>query len=168
MNMQKEILNLLKKEPMNRLSIIKHLWSHDLEDVKASLNALIIEGKLTYDGHDFSVAKKKSKMGNVITEVDGIKFRSGKEANRYCELKILLKAGEISDLQLQVKFEAAPEVQWNGKKIKPIYYYADFVYKDTGTGKKVIEDCKGRCLPLYLLKRSHVILNNPDCWFKES
>lgn len=36
--------------------------------------------------------------------IDGIRFASKKEGNRYCELKALTRAGKISDLQLQVPF----------------------------------------------------------------
>lgn len=168
MNIQQKILKLLQDQPMNRLTIVKFIPEELPQVVSQNINALLMTDKITSDGHDFSIAKKKNKHNNVITEYDGIKFRSKKEMERYCELQILIKAGEITDLQTQVKFEVAPAVPWNGRKIKPINYYADFVYMDKQTGKKVIEDCKGQRLPLYLLKRSHVILNNPDCWFKES
>ena len=46
-----------------------------------------------------------NKFGNTKVVVDGIKFDSKKEANRYGNLKLLQKAGEISDLKLQVKIE---------------------------------------------------------------
>lgn len=39
-----------------------------------------------------------SKMGNIQTVVDGIKFDSRREARRYAELKLLLRAGIIKDL----------------------------------------------------------------------
>lgn len=87
-------------------------------------------------------------------EVDGIKFDSLKEAERYCELSILQKAGEISDLQTQVKYILIPaqrEEGWigshgaehKGKLIeREVAYYADFVYKDKD-GNTVVEDVKG-------------------------
>ena len=37
------------------------------------------------------------------TVIDGITFDSKKEANRYCELKLLEKSGEIKNLDLQKK-----------------------------------------------------------------
>lgn len=40
--------------------------------------------------------------------VDGITFDSKKEANRYRDLKLLEKAGEICCLRLQVPFELIP------------------------------------------------------------
>lgn len=45
---------------------------------------------------------KKSKYGNVKTEVDGIRFDSKAEAKRYEELKILVRAGEIQGFIRQV------------------------------------------------------------------
>ena len=100
--------------------------------------------------------------------VDGITFDSHKEANRYCELKLLERAGEISDLQLQVEFELIPnqyatEERYgkSGKRLKDkqillerrCCYLADFVYTDKRTGEKVVEDCKGFRLETYKIKK---------------
>lgn len=49
-----------------------------------------------------------SKFGNKKYSIDGIKFDSKKESQRYCELKMLERAGQISDLQLQVEFILIP------------------------------------------------------------
>lgn len=49
-----------------------------------------------------------NKYLNKFTEVDGIKFSSKKEANRYSELKMMENAGIITDLKLQVKFVLIP------------------------------------------------------------
>lgn len=87
------------------------------------------------------------KYNNKKTEIDGIKFDSKKEANRYCELKLLEKAGVIKDLELQVKFELIPK---NGKE-RAVNYIADFVY--TEAGKRVVEDCKGMRTKEYIIKR---------------
>ena len=46
----------------------------------------------------------KSKYRNRKVSVDGITFDSRKEAQRYRELKLLLLAGEIIGLQMQVPF----------------------------------------------------------------
>ena len=43
----------------------------------------------------------KSKYSNRKVNIDGITFDSKKEANRYRELKLLEKVGEISNLVLQ-------------------------------------------------------------------
>ena len=84
-----------------------------------------------------------NKYGAKVTEIDGIKFASQHEANRYVELKILERAHLISDLQLQRVFTLIGEQRdENGKIIeRPCKYIADFVYKDIN-GKLVVEDTK--------------------------
>lgn len=108
------------------------------------------------------------KYNNKKVMVDGIKFDSKKEAKRYQELKMLEKAGIISNLQRQVKYTLIPaqyertgEVYAKGNnKGKPqkgrliereCAYYADFVY--TENGKSVVEDTKGVKTPEYIIKR---------------
>ena len=44
------------------------------------------------------------KYNAIPTTVDGIRFASKREARRYLELKLLQKAGHISDLELQPRF----------------------------------------------------------------
>ena len=96
-----------------------------------------------------------SKYHNRKITVDGITFDSVKEANRYKELKILERAGQIHDLQLQVKFKLIPaQREWTDettksgkpKKGKVIEhecsYVADFTYKNR-FGLLVVEDVKG-------------------------
>ena len=77
------------------------------------------------------------------TQVAGQVFDSMKEANRFCELRILERAGEISNLRTQVPFLLIPaQRDSNGKLIeKSVTYKADFVYdKD---GQTIVEDTKG-------------------------
>ena len=66
------------------------------------------------------------KYRNKETTIDNHTFASMGEANRYCELKLLEKAGLISDLQLQPKFELQPKFKKDGKTIRAINYIADF------------------------------------------
>lgn len=91
-------------------------------------------------------------------------FDSAKEYRRYCELKLLEKAGEITDLQMQVKFILIPSQREadiigsrggtkKGKLIeKECAYYADFVYTDKN-GQRVVEDTKGMRTTDYIIKR---------------
>lgn len=79
---------------------------------------------------------KGNKYRNVKTVVDGITFDSKKEAARYQELKLMERAGEIYDLELQ---KVMP-VHINGEKV--FTYKADFVYKGKRDGGTVIEDVK--------------------------
>lgn len=48
--------------------------------------------------------KKKSKYNARKVNVDGICFDSQKEANYYCQLKLLLRAGEIAGFCRQPRF----------------------------------------------------------------
>ncbi len=69
-------------------------------------------------------------------------YASEKEFHRHKQLELLEKAGKISDLQWQVPLLLqAGFINAEGKKIKPIYYKADFVYKENG--KTIVEDVKG-------------------------
>ncbi len=88
------------------------------------------------------------------TEVNGIIFDSRKEAGRYVELKMLEKAGYITDLKLQQKFILMPAQKKNGKTVeRECSYIADFVYTDKETGKVVVEDTKGFRTDAYKIKR---------------
>ena len=72
-----------------------------------------------------------------------MRFDSIKEKNRYNELMILLKAGEISDLRLQQDFTLIEAfTDYNGVRHRAERYKADFTYtrKD---GKYIVEDVKG-------------------------
>ena len=70
-----------------------------------------------------------------------MKFDSILERNRFIFLDAEQRAGNISNLRLQVPFELIPNQRVNGKLIeKKCSYIADFVYmKD---GKMVVEDVK--------------------------
>ncbi len=96
------------------------------------------------------VGKKKNKYH--AKKVGG--YDSQKEYNRAQQLKLLLKAGLISDLREQVSFLLIPS-QTNGEGIKekPVRYIADFVYIDKETGLTVVEDTKGVRTPEYVIKR---------------
>lgn len=85
-----------------------------------------------------------SKYRNVRTNG----FDSKKEAKRAHELNTLQSAGEITDLQYQVRYLLVPKQ--NGERA--VHYVADFVYRDK-EGHTVVEDAKGMKTPLYILKR---------------
>lgn len=89
---------------------------------------------------------KKKTAGNKYNahkkEYDGIAFDSKKEADRYAELKLLERAGQISNLQRQVQYLLVPNQYIDGKCVeRSIKYIADFTY--TQNGKVVVEDVKG-------------------------
>lgn len=91
-----------------------------------------------------------NKYSNIKTmTADGIKHDSRKEARRWVELTLLQRAGEISDLKRQVKYELIPKQEGE----RAVTYIADFVYNDNKTGNTVIEDCKGFKTDVYKLKK---------------
>lgn len=93
-----------------------------------------------------------SKYNSRKTVIDGIKFDSVKEAKRYSELKLMERAGVISHLQRQVKFELIPAQYVDGKCVeRSINYIADFVYQENGN--TVVEDVKGFKTKEYIQKR---------------
>ena len=100
-----------------------------------------------------------NKFGNKRTEVDGIKFASRHEANRYVELKYMERIGLIKDLQLQRVFTLIGEQRDSKGRIleRPVKYIADFVYKDTN-GKTVVEDAKGLRTDVYKIKRKLMLM----------
>lgn len=94
-----------------------------------------------------------SKYNAQKTTVDGITYDSRKEAQRAQELRLMLKAGIISNLREQVPYELIP-AQKNeyGKVIeRAVIYKADFVYDENG--KTVVEDVKGVRTKEFVIKR---------------
>ena len=79
----------------------------------------------------------RNKFHAVATIVDGHKFPSKREAKRYCELKLLARAGQIRDLKIHVPHDLVV----NGEKVGR--YTSDAEYLE-GTGVLVIEDTKSR------------------------
>ena len=111
-----------------------------------------------------------TKYNATKVTIDGHTFDSKHEANRYLELKLLERAGEISNLRLQVEYELLPnqyatEERYgkNGRRLKDkeillerkCCYVADFVYTDNRTGETVVEDTKSEATrtPEYIIKR---------------
>lgn len=111
---------------------------------------------------------RSNKYGSRKVTVDGITFDSKKEAKRYSELRLLEKAGQITNLQRQFKFELIPTQREESTEVykagpqkglpkpgavieKPTFYIADFVYMENG--KKVVEDAKGYKTPEYKIKK---------------
>jgi len=91
-------------------------------------------------------SSKRSKYRNQPTEVDGIRFASKREARRYCDLKLLEKAGEIAGLRLQPRF---PLIVNN---IHVCTYVGDFAYLDRNTDREVVEDTKGVRTKEFIIK----------------
>lgn len=124
--------------------------------------------------------RKRHKFNAVPTVVDGIRFDSKREAQRFRELRLLEKVGMIRGLVLQPTYP----LEVLGAESRPIgLYRADFEYEErivlghtdfvgdydatsgaaTNPGvnikwQRVIEDAKGFRTPLYRWKKKHVEL----------
>jgi len=91
-----------------------------------------------------------NKYGNKKVVLYGIEFDSIKEGDRYLQLRLLLKAAVIKDLELQPKYRFVV----HGKEI--CSYKADFKYFDCEKKEWVVEDVKSPItakLPLYRIKK---------------
>jgi|688.fasta_scaffold583151_1 hypothetical protein len=92
------------------------------------------------------------KYRNTKTEIDGIKFDSKKEAERYRLLKHWQDSKVICDLQTQVKYQLIPNQYIDGELVeRAVKYIADFVYRHYGI--IVVEDVKGMKTRDYIIKR---------------
>lgn len=102
----------------------------------------------------------RSKYHSRKVTFDGVTYDSMKEYRRFCELQLMERAGEITDLQRQVVFQLIPAhyetVVVNGKKKRKCVereccYKADFVYNKDG--ETIVEDVKGKRTKEYIIKR---------------
>lgn len=85
--------------------------------------------------------------------IDGYRFASQREGDRYRTLKLLERAGHITALELQPVFVLAPGVLVPGEKRKrpALRYVADFAYTDQD-GRRVVLDVKGVQTPVFRIK----------------
>lgn len=103
------------------------------------------------------MAGNKYGARKVTDPITGDVFDSAKEHRRWCELRLLERAGKIKKLRRQVKYVLIP-AQYDGKaKLESeTSYIADFVYKDE-TGRETVEDVKGykrgAAYQLFVIKR---------------
>lgn len=140
--------------------------------------------------HDGSKRIKQPKHRNKIVYVyeDGIastdklvghgdikeKFDSIKEYQRACELRLLERAGKISNLETQKKLLIQQGFRnKDGVKIRDIVYKADFFYIDND-GNSIVEDVKAfdkkkqvfLTTEAFNLKWKLLQAKYPDCIFK--
>ena len=95
----------------------------------------------------------RSKYGAIPTTVDGYRFASKREAERYGELKLLEKAGEIHGVGVHPRYPLMVLSPIDGKLYKVGTYVADFTYWEKDG--LVIEDVKSRptMTSIYRLKK---------------
>ncbi len=94
-----------------------------------------------------------TQKGNKYHALKSGGYDSRKEHRRANRLKLMQRAGLISNLREQVKYVLIPTQRDSAGKLleRECSYYADFVYvKD---GKTIVEDTKGVRTPDYTIKR---------------
>lgn len=104
----------------------------------------------------FPVPQGRSKYGNKRVGTHASK----REHYRAAQLRLMERAGLISDLREQVPYELIPaqyaDCDGSGKPTlleRSCRYIADFVYTDRATGHTVVEDTKGMRTKEYIIKR---------------
>ncbi len=90
------------------------------------------------------VAYRKYK--NTVTYLDGEKFDSAWEATCWSSLKLMERAGSITDLRRQVRMPLRAD---NGSVV--CFLVPDFAYRDD-KGRQVYADAKGYADPVWTLK----------------
>lgn len=98
----------------------------------------------------------KHKFKAKITEHDGIKFASKREASYYHTLKLLQQAGEVLFFLRQVPIHLPGNVK----------YVCDFLVF-WANGEVTFEEVKGFKTPLYILKKKMVENLYPSINIKE-
>tara|TARA_A100001015_G_C14988563_1_gene712687 strand:- start:675 stop:992 length:318 start_codon:yes stop_codon:yes gene_type:complete len=102
-----------------------------------------------------------NKYRNKKTVIDGITFASKREAARYCELILLVKAEKIYNLKMQPRIP----LMVNGVKIG--HYVADFEYYVNG--ETIIEDVKSPVTrtAVYKIKKKILETYDPPIYVRE-
>lgn len=97
---------------------------------------------------------RNNKYSAEKVTVDGITFDSKREARRYGELRMMERAGQIRDLQLQVPImlegRDGPVLSRSGRQMR---LTVDFAYVDVATELQVFEDAKGKPTRDYEVRR---------------
>lgn len=105
-----------------------------------------------------------NKYKNKKVIVDDYIFDSIQESKRYKELKLLLRAGQIQNLELQPHFLLQEDFKKNNKTYRKIEYIADFKYIENG--KTIVEDVKGLKTDVFKLKHKLFEKKYPDLELK--
>lgn len=92
---------------------------------------------------------KANKYHATKVQIDGLWFDSQREAARYQELKFLIVAGEIANLEVHPAFALmVPELSGDELPVTVLHtigwYHADFQYRNLRTGNVIVEDVKSQ------------------------
>lgn len=98
----------------------------------------------------------------------GHKHASKREARRCDELHLLVRGGEIEDLEQQPRFffevNGSPLIHENGRRA---VYTADFAFVDRQSARKVVEDTKGHAARDWPLRKALFRACYPDLILRE-
>lgn len=141
------------------------------EDFTPPLDSRTGVGGLVVIGQADPASSKPSKYRAVKETIDGITFDSKREAARYRDLVLRMKAGDIRRLRCQPRYALCPLIieeadardinaGVNSLRRLPICdYIADFEYEESDRGyggivwRLIVEDVKGVRTDVYKLKK---------------
>lgn len=144
---EKELVDLLKSNPALKVREYpsgRHEKDHATEEGPEATKfkqAYIKYGNhklFIYEDGFLSLSKDEKDHGNVITIYDSIR-----EYRRHQELLLAEKAGLIHGLVWQYTMTLQEGFVYQGKRIRPITYTADFFYFEKGNNQPTVEDVKG-------------------------
>ena len=125
---------------------------------KRSLNRIALLAQLGYEVSKSADAPRKA---NKYGAKKSGGYDSRKEHKRANELKLMQRAGLISDLHEQVPFELIPAHRFeDGTLERACKYIADFVYTNNETGETIVEDTKGVRTKEYVIKRKLMLFQH--------
>lgn len=102
---------------------------------------------------DMRVNKYGNKHIEASRATDGYTFDSKAEYKMYCDIKLLLRAKEITGLEVHPKFVIYPAyTNAAGKRVNQIIYEADFSFYDVKKKRIRVIDCKGKRTDVFELK----------------
>jgi hypothetical protein len=96
---------------------------------------------------------RRSKYHAKPCWIDGIRFASHREGKRFLDLRLLVRAGEIADLELQPRYELHT-LSPIGEVVTVGEIQPDFRYKRRD-GSICVEDSKGFQTEVFRWKRRH-------------
>lgn len=121
--------------------------------------AIVIDGRPLRELRRIGEARSGRVNHQRIT-ADGIEFDSKSEHDRYLELRVMERAGVISDLECHPRWEIIPKQAVEGHRpFLAAHYTADFAY--TRDGVRHVEDVKStytREAQDYILRRKLMYL----------
>lgn len=171
--------DLARFSPWAQMQITEKLLAQEREKTKRKDSSTSLRSAQNDTGngrkHAGEYGEKENKYRNIPDIRNGadgkiIKFKSKKEARRYDELMLMLKAGKIRELKLQPQFTlqeayTTPE----GVRVRAIRYDADFSYEQYVVNcyedydgpdyreewEKVVEDVKSKATKtrVYAIKK---------------